>query len=380
MHLFFVGQRIDHPPAGRQVRRQLLAAWLALGTLTQSTALIHAATEPEPLWAYGFSTPPAPGDKATPQSPPSRNLRPNEDPREQTKPRHVEGSSATYSRVDIRDGGNVIDWFPGDHPPMAPIIAHGSASLGNAARGCASCHLPTGKGRPENAPVVGLPVAYFIRQIEDFRHGLRSTVDPRKPNTPTMIALAKAMTDDELKTAAEYFGAMKWTPWTRVVETDLVPRTRIVGNLFLALETARTEPIAGRIIEVPEDEEQSEGVRNPRSGFIAYVPVGSLKKGEALVTTGGMSVVDGKIVPGKTVACGTCHGPDLMGLADVPGIAGRSPSYLVRQIYDLQRGTRKGASAPLMQPVVANLTGDDLVAIAAYVTSLASPPNPTVVK
>jgi cytochrome c553 len=65
-----------------------------------------------------------------------------------------------------------------------------------------------------------------------------------------------------------------------------------------------------------------------------------------------------------------------MGLADVPGIAGRSPSYMVRQIYDLQRGTRKGASAPLMQPVVANLTGDDMVAIAAYVTSLVPPPNP----
>ena len=60
-------------------------------------------------------------------------------------------------------------------------------------------------------------------------------------------------------------------------------------------------------------------------------------------------------------------------LADIPGIAGRSPSYLVRQLYDLQQGTRKGPSAPLMTPVVANLSGDDLVAIAAYVTSLASP-------
>jgi cytochrome c553 len=278
--------------------------------------------------------------------------------------------------VDIRDHGNVIDWFPGDHPPMSHIIAHGSASLGNTAWGCASCHLPNGRGRPENAPVSGLPVSYFIRQIEDFRNGLRATVDPRKPNTPTMIALAKAMTDDEVKSAAEYFGAMPWTPWTRVVETDLVPKTRIAGNLFLVTKEAKTEPIAGRIIEVPADEEQSEGLRNPRSGFIAYVPVGSVKRGENLVTMGGMSVVDGRIVPGKTIACGTCHGPDLKGLADVPGIAGRSPSYLVRQIYDLQRGTRKGASAPLMQPVVANLTGEDMVAIAAYVTSLVPPPAP----
>lgn len=345
--------------------------WVAPGGLP-----VRAAVEPEPLWAYGFSTPPAPGDKATPQRPPSRSLRAKEDPGEQTKPRHVDGSKAAYSRVDIRDAGNVVDWFPNDHPPMSNIIAHGPASLGPAAWGCASCHLPNGKGRPENAPVSGLPVAYFIRQIEDFRNGLRSTVDPRKPNTPTMIGLAKAMTSDEVKAAAEYFGAIKWTPWIRVIETDLVPKTRLAGNLFIAISEARTEPIAGRIIEVPEDEEQSEGLRNPHSGFIAYVPVGSLKRGENLVTTGGMSVVDGRIVPGKTVACATCHGPDLLGLADVPGIAGRSPSYLVRQIYDLQQGTRKGASSPLMQPVVANLTGADMVAIAAYVASLVPPPNP----
>jgi cytochrome c553 len=250
---------------------------------------------------------------------------------------------------------------------------HGPASLGPVAKGCASCHLPNGKGRPENAPVSGLPVAYFIRQLEDFRNGLRESFDPRKPNTPTMVLLAQAMTDEEIRTSAEYFGAMRWTPWTRVIETDFVPRTRIVGNLFLALENARTEPIAGRIIEVPEDEEQSEVLRNPRAGFIAYVPVGSIRRGENLVATGGMSVVDGKIMPGKTVACGTCHGPDLMGLADVPGIAGRSPSYMVRQLYDLQQGMRKGPSAPLMLPVVANLTADDMVDIVAYVASLVPP-------
>ena len=346
---------------------------LAPATLGPASAFAAPAV-PEPLWAYGFATPPAPGDKHTPQKPPSRALRPNQSAEEQTRPRRVEGSAASYSLVDIRDLGNVIDWFPGDHPPMTDIMRHGPASLGPEARGCASCHLPNGKGRPENAPVSGLPVAYFIRQMQDFRLGLRGSADPRKPNTHTMAMLAKAMTDDEMKAAAEYFGAMKWTPWTRVIETDLVPKTKIVGNLFIALEPQRTEPIAGRIIEVPEDEEQSEVLRNPRAGFVAYVPVGSLKRGEALVTTGGMSVVDGKIVPGKTVACGTCHGPDLMGLADVPGIAGRSPSYLVRQLYDLQQGTRKGPSAPLMQPVVANLNGDDFVAIAAYVTSLVPPP------
>lgn len=371
-----------HAFARPAVARPHSTPWLCLSTvklgmasllLATGSALPARAGEPEPLWAYGFLTPPKPGDTAKPQGMASRKLRPNEDQAEQLKLMHVEGSTAAYSRVDVRDGSHVIDWFPGDHPPMTPLIFHGPASIGDANRGCGSCHLPNGKGRPENAPVAGLPVAYFIRQMQEFRQDLRLSADPRKPNTVTMGILARAMTDDEIKEAAEYFGAMPWTPWTRVIETDLVPKTRIVGNLFLPLEEARTEPIAGRIIEVPEDEEQSEVRRNPRSGFIAYVPVGSLKRGENLVTTGGMSVVDGKIVPGKTVMCATCHGPDLLGLADVPGIAGRSPSYLVRQLYDLQQGKRRGASAPLMQPVVARLTNEDFVAIAAYVTSLVPP-------
>jgi cytochrome c553 len=327
----------------------------------------------EPLWAYGFDTRPRPGEKAAPQAPPTRNLRPNEDPAEQTKPRHVDGSRATYSLVDVRDGQNVIDWFPGDHPPMPNVVAHGPATLGNTTRGCGSCHLPNGKGRPENAPPGGLPVTYFIRQIQDFRSGLRHTADPRKPNTNTMIDLAKAMTDDEVTAAAQYFSTIRWSPWIRVVETDVVPKTRISGNLFLPIEREKSEPIAGRIIEVPENEAQAETLRNPHSGFVAYVPVGSIEKGRDLVTTGGMKVIGNTIVPGKTTPCLTCHGLDLMGVADVPPIAGRSPSYIVRQIWDMQQGTRNGASAQLMKMAVSKLTEDDLVAIAAYVSSRVPP-------
>ena len=102
--------------------------------------------------------------------------------------------------------------------------------------------------------------------------------------------------------------------------------------MFLRLEGAGIEPIGQRIIETPEDAERTEVLRDPRGGFIAYVPVGSIKKGEALVATGG----------GKTTRCAVCHGADLRGLGPVPGIAGRSPSYTVRQLYDMQQGTRNG--------------------------------------
>jgi cytochrome c553 len=327
----------------------------------------------QPLWAYGFEGPPAPGEKALPQNPPTRNLRPNEDPIEQTRPRLLEGSPATYSLVDVRDGQNVIDWFPGDHPPMPDVVKHGPARLGKTRRGCGSCHLPNGKGRPENASPAALPIPYFVRQIHDFRSGLRYSADPRKPNTNTMIDLARAMTDEEIEAAAEYFSAITWTPRFRVVETKFVPKTRIQGNLFISMSHEKTEPIGDRIIEVPEDEEQTELLRNPRTGFVAYVPVGSIKKGKDLVTMGGAKIVGNQIVQGKTTACTACHGEDLMGVADVPPIAGRSPSYMARQIFDIQQGTRNGASAQLMKLVVANLTKEDMVAIAAYVSSRVPP-------
>lgn len=333
----------------------------------------RAAGLAEPLWAYGFVTPPAPEEKAATPGPPARALRPKEDAGEQVRKRHVEGSVAAFSLLEIRNGHEVADWFPDEHPPLTPIMKHGPASLGERAYGCAFCHMPNGKGRPENAPVAGLPTAYFIRQMQDFRNGLRRSADPRKANTLLMIALAKAMTDAEIKEAADYFAAMPWTPWIRVVETDRVPRTRTSTNMFLPIEVERTEPLGNRIIEVPENVEETELLRNPRSGFIAYVPIGSVRKGELLVTTGGATIVNGQPVPGKTIACGTCHGPDLKGVAEIPGIAGRSPSYIARQLYDTQRGTRKTPLSLLMQPVVANLTNDDLVAIAAYVSSLAPP-------
>src|SRR5262249_23819864 len=95
------------------------------------------------------------------------------------------------------------------------------------------------------------------------------------------------------------------------------------------------------------------------SGFIAYVPPGSVKKGETLVTSGG----------GKTTQCAVCHGTDLQGLGPVPGIAGRSPSYTVRQLFDMQQGTRKGLWSDLMKPVVAKLTVEDMLNIAAYTAS-----------
>jgi cytochrome c553 len=239
---------------------------------------------------------------------------------------------------------------------MPDIVAHGKRP---DVRACSLCHYPNGKGRPENAGVAGLPVSYFIQQMMDFRADKRKSAEPRKANTNAMITIAKGMSEDEIKAAAEYFGSMQWTPWIKVVETNSVPKTRLNGGMFLTLEGNEKEPLGQRIIETPADAEGTEVLRNPRSGFIAYVPTGSIKKGEALVTNGA----------GKTTQCAVCHGADLKGLGPVPGLAGRSPSYLVRQMYDMQQGARHGTWTDLMKPVVAKLTQDDMMNIVAYTSS-----------
>ena len=298
-----------------------------------------------PAWAYAIAPlprpAPAPGRPAAPD----------------TGLKHLPGSTLEFTRAQISDGFGPADWYPGDHPKMPDIVAHGKRP---DVRACSLCHYPNGKGRQENAGVAGLPVAYFIQQMNDFRNGNRKSAEPRKTNTNVMITIAKGMTEDEIKAAAEYFGSMKWTPWIKVVEASTVPKTRNAGGMYLTLEGNEKEPLGQRILETPEDAEGTEVLRNPRSGFIAYVPVGSIKKGEALVTK----------TSAKTTQCGICHGTDLKGLGPVPGIAGRSPSYLMRQLYDMQHGARKGTWTELMSSVAAGFerTGD-LLNIVAYTSS-----------
>jgi cytochrome c553 len=157
----------------------------------------------------------------------------------------------------------------------------------------------------------------------------------------------------------------------KVVESATAPKVRATSNgLFLPLDSGAMEPLGQRIIEVPENPERTDKYRDPRSGFIAYAPMGSLARGEALVTTGADPGVDAKIAANKkTMACGACHGADLRGKGDVPAIAGRSPSYTMRQLWDMQQGTRNGAGVKPMKGVVAKLSVDDMIAITAYVSS-----------
>jgi cytochrome c553 len=333
------------------------ATALAFGAVAGAATAVQADDVPPP-WAYGFALPPPPG--TAPVAPNPAQVLDN------TTQLTLPGSRFSFTRAQIANRNAPADWFPEDHPAMPEIVAYGRQTAQPQIYACGLCHYPNGKGRPENANITGLSYEYFVQQLMDFRNGARKTSDPRKGNTGLMVGFAKAMTDEEIKVAARYFTSIPASPWIKVVESETVPKTKGVGGIFVTLEGAEAgvEPIGQRIIETPEHTHDTEFLRNPRSGFIAYVPPGSIKKGEALVTTGATSG------GGKVTACTVCHGLDLRGLGPVPTLAGRSPSYLARQLFDMQHGNRNGAWTPLMAPVLANLGPDDLLTAAAYLASL----------
>jgi cytochrome c553 len=304
---------------------------------TQSPTPASAPPSSFPAWAYPWI--------------PDFKVAPADD-----APQHVPGSAASFTIKQERDLFFVPDWHPEDHPAMPDVVAHGRMP---DVRACGSCHRAAGTGGPENASLAGLPAAYIIQQIEDYKSGARKFAGPQRGPSVLMTAIAKASNEEEIKTAAAYFAALKPATNIKVVETDTVPVTQIARVFYMLVKDGGTEPIGQRIVEVPVDAVQFEH-RDTRSQFIAYVPKGSIAKGEVLATTGA----------GITTPCITCHGPDLRGVAPIPGIAGRSPSYLVRQLYDFQQHARAGSAGAPMTPVVEKLSPDDMISLAAYVTSL----------
>jgi len=303
-------------------------------------AITISGQQAPPPWAYTVNPPPTPGAKPAPADP---------------EPKQLPGTTVTLTVAQTRDAYNPPDWRPYGHPDMPDAVAHGRRP---EMRACGFCHLVNGQGRPENAGLAGLPAAYIVQQMADFKTGSRKSAEPKMGPPNAMIQDAKAATDEEIKAAAAYFSSFAFAKWIRVVEAKEVPKSRIAGSMHVPTNDG-TEPLGQRIIELPEDLARTE-LRDAGSGFVAYVPPGSIAKGEALVKTGGA---------GKTVACGTCHGADLKGLGPVPPLAGRSPSYTVRQLFDLQQGVRKGTWSALMTSAVAKLTVDDMIAIAAYTSS-----------
>ena len=261
------------------------------------------------------------------------------------------GSSKEYEATKIAGNATPPDWFPDEHPAAPPAVKGGPGIT----LACGSCHLMSGQGHSESADLAGMPAEYLIRQMAYYKSGARKD-DAR------MGPLAKTTSDEDVRQAAEYFAALKPSVFVKVIETATPPKTFIAtaGRHRQLHPDGGTEPIGRRILQIPANPFGTE-IRDPHSGFIAYVPPGSIAKGKALVT-GGAS--------GKTVRCGICHGETLKGLGEVPRLAGLQPLYIARQLFDMRYGSSAGKAAELMKPVVTNLTDDDIIAISSYLGSL----------
>jgi cytochrome c553 len=221
----------------------------------------------------------------------------------------------------------------------------------------------SGHGHPESATLAGLPVEYLMRQMQDFRTGARKDPMIYEPSqrAARMNGIAKGLSEEETRQAVQFFASLKPAVWYKVVEADSVPKTWVNGGrMRLPLPGGGTEPLGNRIMTLPQDPEKVES-RDPHSGFIAYVPIGSIKKGQALAKGG----------DGKTIACDTCHGEGLKGLGDIPRLANIHPIYIVRQLYNFKTGANSSSAAAIMKKVAEKLTEDDMIAIAAYTGSLA---------
>ena len=302
-----------------------------LSALAVSTRPAQQNAENHPAWAF-----PAPDANQPPA------------PEGEIK---VTGSTKSYTMKQIDDLGNPPDWFPDDYKNVPTIVRNGAANKGFA---CGSCHLFSGHGHPESSDLAGVSADFIEQQMADFKSGDR--IDPARMN-----GIAQNTSDDDAKAAAEYFSSLPTGVWVKTMEADMVPKTYVNGGrMRLPLPGGGMEPIGNRIIEVPEDPALAVA-RDPKSGFIAYVPTGSIAKGENLAMTGG----------GKTITCTVCHGDGLKGFGNIPKLAGQHPTYIARQLFNFKAGTSKASAAVQMQKVAENLSPDDILNLSAYIASLA---------
>lgn len=314
----------------------------------QQNAPAPAAPIPSglPEWAY---TPPNP-----PGSPPPPSALPADDAAVVRLP----GVTKTMTRGELRGVKEIPDWYPEDrHGTLPNVVRFGRENV----RACGFCHLADGSGRPENAPVSSLHPVYFIQQMEDFKNGLRDSADPRKGNTNNMIGFAKNATPEEVRAAAEYFAQQPYPRRLKVVESRSAPKVRLQGGMHMAIpagEGGGMEPLkADEIVEVPHDNLRAEA-RDTRMAWTAYVAPGTLNRGKQVAAR---------------YQCATCHGGNLEGIGPVPPLAGRSPSYTMRQLFDMKEGARRGPWAELMKPVVSGMSLQDMTAVSAYAGSIQPP-------
>jgi cytochrome c553 len=273
------------------------------------------------------------------------------------------GSRKSYTLAELQNVSSPPDWYPDEHPAMPEIVAHGidAVKVGPPLLPCALCHLPNGAGHAESASLAGLSATYIERQFVDWRSGERKIGVGNAQNAAFLTAMKRRYSPGQIGEAARYFASLAPRSWVRVIETGAAPSSTVnaVTLMRLPLSGERTESLGSRIVELPVDP-LGLVYRDSHSGYLAYVPTGSVARGRTL------SNGDASGLP----ACAACHGPKLSGSPAAPPIAGRLPTYIVRQLWAFHVAERNGDSGSAMRFVASRLGPDQMLDIAAYLASL----------
>jgi cytochrome c553 len=309
------------------------------GATSSSDAAIHAAE----AWAFPVFPPPPDPHAPKPRPDPHKVL-------------HVTGSAVSYTQAQM-DGMDDADWFPQDHPPAPQIVKVGRKPT----RPCALCHRISGAGVPATATLDSLPKAYILEQVEAFRAGQRGMGGPETAHD--MVEEARALTPADLQQAVDYFSSTPFVPRVHVIETASVPKTHWKYFVLVPDKGGAREPIGERIIETPVNFRDYEN-RDARVGYVAYVPIGSIARGTLIAAQG----------KGPAASCESCHGTKLEGrtmpgIGVVPPLAGRSPTYIVRELILFREGNRSDPAAAPMRAEAAALTVPEMIDVAAYAAS-----------
>lgn len=259
----------------------------------------------------------------------------------------VPGSRVTADAAVLHDRAKAVNWFPNDQPPPPARVL--KAPAGQFA--CAYCHMPNGVGHPQNISISGLPVDYVVAQFAAFRSGQRKAAQAGYIPNGSMTRVAGQVPDAELLDLARYYSRLPYRSLIRVREAALAPKVTASGLVWVRAP-GPAEPIAGRIVELMDDPDDS--IRhNPRGRTTAFVPPGSIARGRRIAAD---------------LGCMACHTQMLGGWGP-----GRSHSYIVRQLLAIRNRARTDPGAETMQPIADQLSLDDMVAVAAWMGAGAKP-------
>jgi cytochrome c553 len=267
---------------------------------------------------------------------------------------HIPGSRLGFTGAQLRDLFSAPDWHPQSHSAMPEIVIHGRPPGTYA---CGYCHMPAGQGRPENAPLAGLPAAYIVRQVADIKAGTRRSAWHGGPYAPIdlMHDVAANVAEPDLNAAAEYFSAQTLRLRVTVIERERIPRMRVMAWVYVIDPRGGEDSLGQRLIEWAPDFGRHER-RDDEMRYNAFVPPGSVERGRTIAMTG----------HDAAQRCNACHGDHLQGMGSIPALAGRSPTYLLRQLVAFRTKDRAGVAAAPMQAVVAKMRVPDMIAVAAY--------------